>query len=141
MDEHQRRTLAEQLRRWKAGEFKTKDIRYHISAGWFDWFWTDKELPSRTEKLYRMLDEIASSDKFDNENVRVSFKGILTGAGELFDMLYIHDWDSGTCLFSIDTEHMQVNMFVDDGFDTIADGTDWEIIVSWFTGGTLHDAI
>lgn len=69
---------------------------------WFDWFCKKEALPRRAEKLWKILDKICNSTRFDASKTYVFFKNNQPAfKSGTYDSLSICDIETGNVLFWI----------------------------------------
>lgn len=100
MDKSQR-TMYESIQMFNAGKFNSPDRDTQIDAGWFDWFCKDESLFKKTNNLYKKIQTIAFSKKFDMNTVRIFFKNNCPMDGILYDSFSIVDIETDDVLFWI----------------------------------------
>lgn len=100
MDKNQR-TMCESIQMFNAGKFNSPDRTTQIDAGWFDWFCRDESLFKKTNNLYKKIQTIAFSKKFDMNKVRIFFKNNCPMDGILYDSFSIVDIETDDVLFWI----------------------------------------
>lgn len=91
----------DQLKRFKMGYYNSSDVDTQIKAGWYDWFCKDASLANKTQTLYRKVEQICWSTRFDIRKVYVFFKNNCPVVGTLYDDFRICDLKTGDVLFTI----------------------------------------
>jgi len=91
--------IADFIKRYRTGEFRSKDVNTQINAGWFDWFCPDAELADRLDTLGKLLVDISDTDKFDVEECYVFFKNNCPAYGDLYDSISIMDGEHGDVIY------------------------------------------
>ena len=96
--------IIQQIKNFDTGKYSASDVSTQISAGWFDWFCTDKGLEEKTAKLYRYLKYIINSPritKYKHENLYVFFKNNCPMNGRLYDDFRICDIKTKNVIYTI----------------------------------------
>lgn len=93
-------TVVKALANFYAGKYDVNDLKTQIKAGWYDWFCKDDLLGTKTGKLYKKLNQIIDSKKFDKDNTYVFFKQICT-CSALMDSFSICDIKTGKVLYNV----------------------------------------
>jgi hypothetical protein len=104
-------TIREFQKRFKAGDFKRKypDKKWSwmwdkekreerdiaISAGWYDWFCSDRALLGKTKRLGSVVCQLKDSGKINLDTMYAWFKNNCPMEGPLYDDFRIADLESG----------------------------------------------
>lgn len=94
-------TIREWLENYNAGKYSDPDVDTQITAGWYDWFCSDKALAGKTKKLASKVKRIAKSAKVDLDNMYVFFKNNCPMNGSLYDDFRFCDLKTGNVIFTI----------------------------------------
>jgi hypothetical protein len=107
-------TIRDFQKRYKAGDFKRKtDKKWSwmfnkekeeerdiaISAGWYDWFCSDRALLGKTKRLGSVVCQLKDSAKVNLDTMYAWFKNNCPMVGGLYDDFRIADMESGENIF------------------------------------------
>ena len=93
--------LSEWIQRFNSGEFKNKNTKTQIEAGWFDWFCRDTSLANKTKKMGNIIKQIKTGGKVDLETSYVWFKNNCPLSGPLYDDFRIADIETNNNLIVV----------------------------------------
>lgn len=88
-------SLREWLKNWEDGKYSnqspimSQQVKAACDAGWYDWFCHDRFLFAKTQKLGKIVERIAQSDKIDLDKHYVWFKNNCPMNGSLYDDIRI----------------------------------------------------
>ena len=93
------------IRKWqeefKQGMFEEKDVDTQINAGWFDWFCEEILLPSKTEKLGKIVVQLQDSKRVTLDTMYVFFKNNCPAMDPLYDDFRICDRKTQEVLYTV----------------------------------------
>jgi hypothetical protein len=84
-----------------SGKFHDKDIDTQCSAGWYDWFCSEKSLRGRLYAMAPKVKRIAKSSKIDQDKMYVFFKNNCPCLGKLYDDFRFCDIVTRNVVFTI----------------------------------------
>lgn len=126
-------SLREWAERYKAGAFKGRDVHTQISAGWYDWFCSDKALASRLRSLapkvlalIRFLDE----NGVDIDKLYVFFKNNCPMVGGTYDSFSFCDRETGDVCFWFSPVRKEIASRKDDFHGVTFES--WRAAYEWF---------
>lgn len=145
MTDH-RISVRQWLENWKAGKYSQHispwDIKAHrqaaCDAGWYDWFCDDKRLFAKTQKLGKLVEQLAKSEKIDLDRMYVWFKNNCPMAGSLYDDIRFADLETHNTAYVV----VPKNGFTKDknksfvyaesaAYEAVAEGT-WKNVKAYF---------
>jgi len=125
------------LENFDQGCYSSPDTNTQISAGWYDWFCSDKVLHKKTEVLVKKLKRIVNSKKINQDTQCVWFKNNCPVSGLLYDDIRISDIETGDTVWCIVPRSGHK---VDSGMGEVWSGETWSTaftgswkdIIKWF---------
>jgi len=114
------------------------DGKFDECYNFYDWFCKDSELKDRAIKLYKKVNEIANSDKFDLEKTYVFFKNNC-GFKAPYDDFRICDTATGNVIYTVTPSydddklycHASVYGKKNDFQEPLVEGS-WQDVVNFF---------
>lgn len=125
-------TISEFVERFKKGEFDNPSFETQTSAGWFDWFCSDKALRGKTKKFGTKICQIENSNLFDKNKTCVIFKNCCPCVGNLYDMAKICDIKTGDVIYCIANQNGKWQVYKEGFWDKPFIKGKWTTIKKFF---------
>lgn len=89
------------IKRFKQGDFESKDFKTQCEAGWHDWFCKDTSLSGKTKRMGNIIKQVKDGGKINLETMYVWFKNNCPLQGPLYDDFRFASIETGDTLLTI----------------------------------------
>ena len=128
-------TVREFQSKFAAGAFDNNDFDTQVSAGWYDWFCSDRQLAGKTKRLGKVVSGISDGGKVDLDNHHVWFENNCPMAGPLYDDIRISDATGNLLVMSYQNKEEShtwtVYSYLNNFKEPIFECDDSRVLVKW----------
>jgi hypothetical protein len=88
-------------KRFKQGDFESKDLNVQCEAGWYDWFCRETSLAGKTKRMGNIIKQVKDGGKVNLDTMYVWFKNNCPLQGPLYDDFRFASLETGDTLLTI----------------------------------------
>ncbi|QLY40192.1 hypothetical protein HF295_04665 [Hujiaoplasma nucleasis] len=94
-------TVRTWIKRFKQGDFESRDYQVQCEAGWYDWFCRETSLAGKTKRMGNIIKQVKDGGKVNLDTMYVWFKNNCPLQGPLYDDFRFASIEIGDTLLTI----------------------------------------